>query len=93
MPKSNQVGDVGTEMDDRQVVKCYECGRVIGTAMEEHQYLRIGNADLWNDTRISCRCGFPFRWRPKIPVDVQSEDQHFIEKNIRNLLGKRKQRI
>jgi hypothetical protein len=80
-------------MDDSRIIKCNVCGRAIGTAMDDDQYLRIGNADLWNNTRVSCRCGHPLRWRPKIPNSVQSEEQHVIEKYIRNLLGKQKQKI
>jgi hypothetical protein len=71
-------------------VYCRKCGRKIGAAMDDSQYLRLGdNANIWLAIRIQCRCGFWLIWKPKDPPNEQTESQLAIEKEWRNALGRK----
>lgn len=75
---------------ESKTIKCRDCGRILGEALEDFQYLRLGeNANLFLPTRFSCRCGKPFVWQPKLPPDEQTETQLAIEKEWRNTLGRK----
>lgn len=63
--------------------KCIDCGKFLGEILEDGQYLRLGeNVNLWTQTRLSCVCGRPFVFRPKLPPDERDDNQLTTEKNF-----------
>jgi hypothetical protein len=71
----------------KEKVFCRKCGQYLG-AVKDKQSFSVGNIVAWDCFRISCLCGRPYTFRPRLPEDELDEKRETIALETLNELGK-----
>lgn len=74
---------VGADSENSNEIFCRKlrCRRYLGEIVQDSQAISIGNVSIWTPTVLTCVCGRPYRFIPKIIgtdlIDTETLEREF----------------